>query len=67
VRELFRVRYHCGRSNATGTYSFLSKKTLLNEFNHFEIDMNIFQPAIDIANATLRKEKEDILNMLSAI
>ena len=27
---------------------FTSRKTLLNEFNHFEGNMNIFQPAIDI-------------------
>lgn len=43
---------------------FLSKKTLLNEFNHFEMDMNIFQPAIDITNSTLQKEKHDILSIL---
>lgn len=46
---------------------FLSKKTLLNEFNHFEMDMNIFQPAIDITNSALRREKEDIMDMLLAI
>lgn len=44
---------------------FLSKKTLLNEFNHFEMDMNIFQPAIDITNQSLRKEKEDIILKLN--
>ena len=27
---------------------FTSRKTLLNEFNHFEGNLNIFQPAIDI-------------------
>jgi len=42
----------------------LSRKTLLNEFNHFEVDMNIFQPAIDITNSSLKKEKEDILSFL---
>lgn len=42
----------------------LSRKTLLNEFNHFEVDMNIFQPAIDITNSALNKEKEDILEFL---
>ena len=46
---------------------FLSKKTLLNEFNHFEMDMNIFQPAIDITNTTLQKEKIDILGILETI
>lgn len=45
---------------------FLSRKTLLNEFNHFEIDMNIFQPAIDITNTALRKEKEDIIKKLES-
>ena len=42
----------------------LSRKSLLNEFNHFEIDMNIFQPAIDITNATLKKERADLLSFL---
>lgn len=46
---------------------FLSRKTLLNEFNHFEMDMNIFQPAIDITNQTLRKEKEEILERLGTL
>lgn len=46
---------------------FLSRKTLLNEFNHFEIDMNIFQPAIDITNSALKKEKTDILMKLNSI
>lgn len=46
---------------------FLSRKTLLNEFNHFEIDMNIFQPAIDITNSALKKEKENILINLNLI
>ena len=39
---------------------FTSRKTLLNEFNHFEGNMNIFQPAIDINPMALRKEIEDI-------
>jgi ABC-type Mn2+/Zn2+ transport system ATPase subunit len=45
----------------------LSRKTLLNEFNHFEIDMNIFQPAIDITDTALNKEKHEILNFLSEL
>jgi ABC-type Mn2+/Zn2+ transport system ATPase subunit len=44
---------------------FLSRKTLLNEFNHFETDLNIFQPAIDINNQTLQREKNDILGRLN--
>ena len=39
---------------------FTSRKTLLNEFNHFEGNMNIFQPAIDITDEALEKEREDI-------
>lgn len=38
-----------------------TKKTLLNEFNHFEGNMSIFQPAIDITDHLLGKEKADIL------
>lgn len=39
---------------------FTSRKTLLNEFNHFEGNMNIFQPAIDISKSALQKEIQDI-------
>ena len=46
---------------------FMSKKTLLNEFNHFEMDMNIFQPAIDITDKALNREREQILNRLKAL
>lgn len=42
----------------------MSRKTLINEFNHFEGNMNIFQPAIDISDSTLEKEKNDILDFL---
>ncbi len=38
-----------------------TKKTLLNEFNHFEGNMSIFQPAVDITDHMLEKEKTDIL------
>ncbi|MBV7271485.1 AAA family ATPase [Clostridium sp. PL3] len=44
-----------------------SKKTLLNEFNHFEGNMNIFQPAIDIADTTLEKERIEILDILNTL
>lgn len=43
---------------------FTSRKTLLNEFNHFEGNMNIFQPAIDITMAALKKEIDDIQSKL---
>lgn len=38
-----------------------SKKTLINEFNHFEGNLSIFQPAIDITDDALRREKDDIM------
>ena len=41
-----------------------TKKTLLNEFNHFEGGLSIFQPAIDITNQLLEKEAEDIIDFL---
>lgn len=44
-----------------------SKKTLLNEFNHFEGNMSIFQPAIDITDHMLEKEKEDILAFVNSL
>lgn len=46
---------------------FTSRKTLLNEFNHFEGNMNIFQPAIDIKPEALHKELNSILNVLEEI
>jgi len=41
-----------------------SKKTLLNEFNHFEGNLSIFQPAIDITDTMLKKEVNDIENFV---
>lgn len=38
-----------------------SKKTLLNEFNHFEGNLSIFQPAMDISTSALQKEKKEII------
>jgi len=46
---------------------FTSRKTLLNEFNHFEGNMNIFQPAIDINPVALQKEVADIKNKLEDV
>ena len=46
---------------------FYSKKTLLNEFNHFDGNMNIFQPAVDISEEILNKEKDEILDKLNNI
>lgn len=41
-----------------------SKKTLINEFNHFEGNLSIFQPAIDITDYALGKEKTNILTFV---
>ena len=38
----------------------LSKKTLLNEFNHFEYDMCLFMPSLDISDSKLKEERESI-------
>lgn len=46
---------------------FTSKKTLLNEFNHFEGNMNLFQPAIDISDSALDMEKQAILKKLNEL
>jgi hypothetical protein len=46
---------------------FTSRKTLLNDFNHFEGNINIFQPAIDIAPSFLDKEVKDILDKLKEV
>lgn len=42
-----------------------SKKTLLNEFNHFEGNLSIFQPAIDISDQALGKERTDLTTFIS--
>lgn len=44
-----------------------SKKTLINEFNHFEGNLSIFQPAIDITEKALGTERTDILTFVSTI
>lgn len=46
---------------------FTSRKTLLNEFNHFEGNMNIFQPAIDITKSALNREITKIEEKLEEI
>lgn len=38
----------------------LAKKTLLNEFNHFEFDMCLFMPSLDISDTKLKEERENI-------
>lgn len=44
-----------------------SMKTLLNEFNHYEGNFNIFQPAIDISDESLAQEKQRIEGVLADI
>lgn len=44
-----------------------SKKTLINEFNHFEGNLSIFQPAIDITDHALGKEWTDIVTFVSSL
>ena len=44
-----------------------TKKTLLNEFNHFEGNISIFQPAIDITNRMLIKEKDEIVAFINSL
>lgn len=44
-----------------------SKKTLINEFNHFEGNLSIFQPAIDITDHALGRERKDILSFIDAL
>lgn len=43
------------------------KKTLINEFNHFEGNLSIFQPAIDITNQALGKERTDLITFISTL
>lgn len=42
-----------------------SKKTLINEFNHFEGNLSIFQPAIDITDQALGKERTDLTTFIN--
>lgn len=46
---------------------FTSRKTLLNEFNHFEGNMNIFQPAIDISDQALILERKGVVEYVNAL
>ena len=44
-----------------------SKKTLINEFNHFEGNLSIFQPAIDITDQVLEIERTDLMAFISTL
>lgn len=56
-----------GRDAVRKRVFLTSRKTLLNEFNHFEGNLSIFQPAIDISDQALKKEKQEILQFLSLL
>ncbi len=45
----------------------ISKKTLLNEFNHFEYDMCLFMPSLDISNNKLNEERDSIIKICNEI
>ncbi len=64
IQRAFRRELDNDERNRNLRVFFTSRKTLLNEFNHFEGNMNIFQPAIDITQAALQKEIGDIKNKL---
>lgn len=44
-----------------------SRKTLINEFNHFEGNLSIFQPAIDISDQMLKNEREGIVEFVGRL
>lgn len=60
IRKAFPESRDSNEQNKKFRTFFTSRKTLLNEFNHFEGNMNIFQPAIDITQNALKKEISDI-------
>lgn len=44
-----------------------SKKTLINEFNHFEGNLSIFQPAIDITDHALSVERANLMSFIESL
>lgn len=64
IREAFSSE---SKSDIENRVFFLSKKSLLNEFNHFEADFNFYQPAIDITNTSLKTERESIMEKLNLL
>jgi len=64
IQKAFPKNQDSDEQNRNFRVFFTSRKTLLNEFNHFEGNMNIFQPAIDITPSALQKEITDIQNKL---
>ncbi len=55
------------RDNYVLKTNLISKKTLLNEFNHFEYDMCLFMPSLDISNNKLNEEREKIIEICNEI
>ena len=45
----------------------MSKKALVNDFNHFEGSLSIFFPAIDVSDEVLQRESDSIEAILTAI
>ncbi len=68
LTQIIQKAFPTNNSNTLHKRVFLlSRKTLLNEFNHYEVDMNIFQPAIDITDTALKKERDDINTFLDEL
>lgn len=70
-KQLGEIIYQAFKDNDIDTVrnrvSLTSKKTLINEFNHFEGNLSIFQPAIDITNSALEAERKDIVSFIKRI
>ena len=45
----------------------LSRKTLLNEFSHFEGNMSLFLPGLDISQDSIENEIEAIIKICKEI
>jgi len=68
LNQIIQKAYGSTSENDVAARVFLlSRKTLLNEFNHFEVDLNLFKPAIDITDASLAREKQDIVGFLDKL
>lgn len=55
------------KNNIALKNKLLSKKTLLNEFNHFEYDMCLFMPSLDISDNKLKEERDNIISICDDI
>ena len=66
LADIIRKAFH-DKKDMKHRVFFTSRKTLLNEFNHFEGNMNIFQPAIDITNKDLLNEVNRIKEYIEGL